>query len=276
MHLAIKDLLTEAGIEDAARETDLLFRHVCGASRLEREFLTEDECVRLKELSRRRAKREPLQYVLGGWAFLDLELALGPGVLIPRPETEEVCLAAADAIKGKIDPAILDLCAGSGALGLGLQSMLPAARVTCVELDDGAFPWLEQNVSAFRKGKGRRPEAVKADVLVWHEGLKDKSVDLIVANTPYVTAEEYEELAPELKFEPRQALVAEDDGLAFYKAIARDYRRVLKPGGYIVFEIGASQGPAVARILAEERYAGAGLRKDMGGHNRIALALRGI
>lgn len=276
MHLAVKDLLTEAGVEDAARETDLLFRHVCGASRLEREMLTEAECDQLRELARRRAKREPLQYILGSWAFLDLEILVGPGVLIPRPETEEVCLAAAEAVKGKNDPAVLDLCAGSGALGLGLQSMLPAAKVRCVEMDEAAFPWLEKNIRAFKKGHKRAPEAVRADVLAWHETLRDASVDLIVANPPYVTEAEYEEVAPEIRYEPRQALVAAEEGLAFYRAIARDYRRVLRPGGYIVFEIGASQGPAVARILAGERWAGAGLRKDMSGRNRIAVAMRGM
>lgn len=270
-----RDILREGGIEDAAHEVNLLFRHVCGATRLEREDISEPEWEQLEALARRRAQREPLQYVLGVWPFLDLELALGPGVLIPRPETEGVCLTAAGLLKGKAGPAIADLCAGSGAIALALQSIAPGAKILALEKEEAAFGWLERNSKNFKKVTGNAPKLVQGDVLEFHKHLPDSSLDLIISNPPYVTEEEYAGLEPEIYYEPKSALVAADGGLAFYKAIAENYLPKLKTGGTIVFETGASQGPAVARILVEAGYMGTGLRKDLSGRQRIAIAMRG-
>lgn len=276
----IKEMLRGAGIEEeeAGHEAGLLFFHVCGATRFERETLDEGEWAALQALASRRVGREPLQYILGKWPFLDMELAVGPGVLIPRPETEEVCLWAAALVQaepsgGAAAPEVLDLCAGSGALALGLGALLPGARVAAVEKEAAAFGWLQKNVDALDDGTGRVC-AVLADALAYHETLPDASLDLIVSNPPYVTEEEYTGLAPELRFEPRSALVAGEKGLAFYRAIARDYLRVLKPGGWLVFETGAGQGGALYEILQTAGYKEVRLARDACGNQRMAAGRR--
>lgn len=273
-YLTVRDMLRKAGVEDAGFDADALFAHVAGVSRLFTDEIDEAKWQELLALAQRRAKREPLQYILGSWPFLDLELAVGPGVLAPRPETEEVCLAAAQLLRdaGLEQPDILDLCSGTGALALGLQSLLPAARVTAVELHGQAFRYLAQNVATMMAEGGNVPLAVEADALAYYKELLPESLDLLVANPPYVTEAEYAGLAPEVHAEPRTALVAQQEGLAFYRAFARDYRKALRPGGRLVFEIGAGQGDALRAILAENGWDSIEIRRDLAGHDRIALA----
>ena len=267
----IKQQLTKAGIEDAGFEADILLRHVTGKGRLELETVSARAWQQLEGLAQKRVTRCPLQYLLGSWPFLGLEVLVGPGVLIPRPETEEVCLAALETLKGKDDPTVLDLCSGTGALALGIQSGVPTADVKAVEWDDSAFRWLKKNIEACAVDNARRPLGIQADALVYHEKCAAESLDLVISNPPYVTAAEYGTLGPELAFEPRQALVAEENGLLFYRVIAEKYRRALKPGGWLVFEIGAEQGAAVGDILERNDYRNVAVRLDMAGHNRIAM-----
>ncbi|MDL2294543.1 peptide chain release factor N(5)-glutamine methyltransferase [Ruminococcaceae bacterium OttesenSCG-928-D13] len=278
----LKNQLTEAGIEDAGLEADLLLRHVCRKGRFDLDTVTGSQWAELEALAARRTARTPLQYLLGSWAFLDLEILVGPGVLVPRPETEEVCLAAASFIEGRVDAVALDLCAGSGAIALGLQSRAPGAQITAVELDTAAFGWLTRNLAAFAEARSQAPnvpKAVQADALTYFTELADGSLDLIVSNPPYVTENEYAALAPEVHAEPKRALVPQDapgpdDGLLFYRVIAQNYHAKLKPGGRLVFEIGAGQGGAVRGILEAAGYTGVEIRPDMAGHDRIAMAAR--
>lgn len=291
----IKGILTGGGVEDAAFEANTLMEAVTGHSRFILDNVEPEDWELLQAMAKRRSKREPLQYLLGQWPFLGIQLKLGPGVLVPRPETEEVCVAAGGLLAAKAElfewpdaPRALDLCSGTGALALGLQSFVPSASVTAVELSGEAFGYLEQNIDAFRLGQAyenvmaegyeelRVPQAIQADALTYYKKCAANGLDVIVCNPPYVTEAEYTGLAPELYFEPKQALVPtgqqQDDGLLFYRAIARDYRQTLKPGGWLVFEIGAGQGGAVQAILQQNGYAGIEVRKDLAGHDRIALA----
>lgn len=267
-YLQIRDMLRQAGVEDAGFDASTLFAHAAGRPRFFVDELDDAQWQVLLALAQRRAKREPLQYILGRWPFLDLELAVGPGVLAPRPETEEVCLAAAELVRvaGLEQPDILDLCSGTGALALGLQSLLPGARATAVELHPDAFGYLQQNTA----GTGVR--VVRADALTYYKELAPESLDLLISNPPYVTEAEYETLAPEVHAEPRTALVAGEEGLAFYRAFARDYRAVVRPGGHLVFEIGAGQGRALQRILEENGWGAVEIRPDTAGRDRMALA----
>lgn len=269
--------LSKAGVEDAGFEADVLIKQVCGRHRLELEAVAEAQWARLAELGAKRAARQPLQYLLGSWPFLGLELQLGPGVLCPRPETEDLCLRAAEGFPQNAAPAVLDLCAGSGAIALGLQSLLPGAVVTAVELDPAAFGWLEKNTAAYKAAHpgANCPRALLADALDHHRQLADGSLDLLCSNPPYVTEAEYQKLEPEVLAEPKQALVpkgGEADGLLFYRRIANDYRPKLRPGGRLLFEIGAAQGPAVGEILRATGYGGVDILPDRYGRPRIALA----
>ncbi len=273
----LRQMLEEAGVEDAGFDAEQLFRHVAGAPRQLAEGLSAEAWRRLQALAARRAQREPLQYILGRWPFLDLELEVGPGVLIPRPETEEVCLAAAGLVEALPAPAVLDLCAGSGALGLGLQSRVPAARVSLVENSPEALVWLRRNAEAFAAARPGlpAPKVLAANALAYHEELSGECLDLILCNPPYVSEAEYAGLAPELYAEPKAALVAPEEGLFFYRVITEKYRDKLRPGGWLVFEIGAGQGEAVMGFFAKNGYECVELRRDMAGLQRMVFGRRG-
>lgn len=267
-------ILSEAGIEDAGLEAGLMIEHITGKPRFNVDEIEASQWEQLQQMAQRRAKHTPLQYLFGIWPFMDIPLQVGAGVLVPRPETETVCLEAAEKIKGTAAPAFLDLCAGSGALALGLCSLARGARGTAIELYDEAFAWLQKNIQAFGATHGNPPKAVQADVFTYQKQVAPQSLHLVVSNPPYVSAQEYAALAPELYHEPKQALVAEENGLQFYTAIAQNYHVALKPGGWLVFEIGAGQGEAVEKILREAGYKNVAIKQDLAGLDRIAEGQR--
>ena len=153
--------LRAAGCPDADFDAAELFRlAVGGDARLADAPLSAEQAERLEALTARRAAREPLQYLCGSWSFLDFELAVGPGVLCPRADTEVVAQAAAETLAGIAAPRVLDLCAGTGCLGLGVKRFCPAAQVTCVEKSPAAFAYLEKNARCALTGQGRQTENV--------------------------------------------------------------------------------------------------------------------
>ena len=162
--------LTAAGCPDADFDAGELFRLVTGQdARLADMPLTAEQAAKLEALTARRATREPLQYLCGSWPFLDFELAVGPGVLCPRADTEVVAEAAAQMLAGVQAPKVLDLCAGTGCLGLGVKRFCPEADVTCVEKSPEAFRYLKKNaVSALKQGTAR---AVEGDLFHYWQGL---------------------------------------------------------------------------------------------------------
>ena len=265
---------------------------------------------KLEALCTRREQREPLQYLCGIWSFLDFDLAVGPGVLCPRADTEVVAEAAANTLTGIAAPRVLDLCAGTGCLGLGVKRFCPAAQVTCVEKSPEAFVYLEKNCRCALKGQGGQTEdlleptafeqadapafdwgpalnalrakakpayavqPVEGDLFTYWQGLPEGQLDLIVSNPPYLTAEEMRHLQPEVAQEPAMALEAGEDGLVFYRALAEHYQNALRPGGALVLEIGWQQRQAVAALLAANGWADIECRKDFGGNDRCMIAHR--
>ena len=301
--------LTAAGCPDADFDARELFRLASGRDmRISDRPLTAEEADRLEALCSRRAAREPLQYLCGSWSFLDFELAVGPGVLCPRADTEVVAEAAAQAVADIAAPKVLDLCAGTGCLGLGGKRVCPTAQVTCVEKSPEAFAYLEKNARCALAGQGRQTEnlleptafeqadapafdwgpalnalkakpayavqPVQGDLFTYWKTLPEGQLDLIVSNPPYLTAEEMQHLQPEVAQEPAMALEAGDDGLVFYRALALHYRQALRPGGALVLEIGWQQRQAVAALLAANGWADIECRKDFGGNDRCMIAHR--
>ena len=265
--------LTAAGCPDADFDAGELFRLVTGQDvRLADRPLTAEQAAKLEALTARRATREPLQYLCGSWPFLDFELAVGPGVLCPRADTEVVAEAAAQMLAGVQAPKVLDLCAGTGCLGLGVKRFCPEADVTCVEKSPEAFRYLKKNaVSALKQGTAR---AVEGDLFTYWQGLPEGELDLIVSNPPYLTVAEMQQLQPEVAREPAMALEAGEDGLVFYRALAEHYQNALRPGGALALEIGWQQREAVTALLAANGWVDIACRKDYGGNDRCILARR--
>ena len=252
--------LTAAGCPDADYDAAELFRLVTGRDvRLADASLTEAQAARLESLCLRREAREPLQYL---W------------VLCPRADTEVVAEAAAQTLAGVKAPRVLDLCAGTGCLGLGVKRFCPDAQVTCVEKSPEAFRYLEQNVHTALPGAAPAVQAVQGDLFTYWQSLPEGQLDLIVSNPPYLTAEEMQHLQPEVAQEPAMALEAGDDGLVFYRALALHYRDALRPGGALVLEIGWQQRQAVMELLAGNGWADIECRRDYGGNDRCIIAHR--
>lgn len=265
--------LEAAGVEDAAFDAAALVATQAGEGwRWQDPELDETALARLEALTARRAAREPLQYILGRWPFLDFELQVGPGVLCPRADTELLAEEGAKRLTGKSSPAVLDLCAGSGCVGLGVKRLCPAARVTCLEKSPEAFQYLERNAASALPGfDAARPAVtcVRGDVFEYQRQLAPESLDLILSNPPYVTDGEMGQLAPEVRREPAMALRADHEGLAFYEHIAPAYLPALRPGGWLAVEIGWQQGAAVQAIFRAAGYETVACIPDLEGRDRV-------
>ena len=209
--------LRAAGCPDADFDAAELFRLAVGGDvRLADAPLGAEQAERLEALTARRAAREPLQYLCGSWPFLDFELAVGPGVLCPRADTEVVAEAAAGMLAGVEAPRVLDLCAGTGCLGLGVKRFCPAAQVTSLEKSPAAYRYLEQNAHL---SPVLTITPVQGDLFTYWQTLPEGQLDLIVSNPPYLTAAEMGALQPEVAQEPAMALEAGEDGLVFYLSL---------------------------------------------------------
>ena len=304
MMSSYRDLFSQACKQGLPpHEVQLLLEHLSALSRtallLRMDDPAPDRLVQqLNELVQQRLTGYPLQYLLGEWEFFGLPFFVGEGVLIPRADTEVVAEAAAGMLAGVETPRVLDLCAGTGCLGLGVKRLCPAAVVTCVEKSPEAYAYLEKNTRLALKGQGgstesvldaspfeapafdwgfrtaRAAEPVEGDLFTYWQTLPDGQLDLIVSNPPYLTAQEMRELQPEVAKEPAMALEAGDDGLVFYRAIAEHYQKALRPGGALALEIGWQQREAVEALLEANGWVDITCRKDFGGNDRCVMARR--
>jgi len=216
-------------------------------------YAGEQTCNEMAALVSRVLAGEPLAYVLGQWEFYGMTLQVTPDVLIPRDDT---CAVTALAIKQALflgeAPRVLDLCTGSGCIGLAIASRVKDARVTCADISKEAMKVAKANITAQKLSA--RVSCVQADALSEPATFLGK-FDLIISNPPYVTTREMRELPDSVKkYEPHLALHGGTDGLDFYRAISANYRKALKPGGYLCFEFGMGQGDAVCGILEENGY----------------------
>ena len=174
------------------------------------------------------------------------------------------------------NPRVLDLCAGTGCLGLGVKALRPDAAVTCLEKSPEALVYLRENARTALAGlpgqKKPAVQVVEGDLFTWWQTLPAGELDLIVSNPPYLTTGEMADLQPETAREPAMALAAGADGLDFYRVLAEHYRAALRPGGALVLEIGWQQRQAVTGLLAAAGWTGIQCRQDYGGNDRCILA----
>lgn len=235
------------------------------------EYVSDTQCQQADVYAKRVLLGEPLAYVLGEWDFYGLKLQVNSSVLIPRDDTcavTELAIKIARTLTGPIR--ILDLCTGSGCIGLAIAKNIPGARVTLADISKDALLVARRNVTL--NGLLSRVSCVTADAIAGPDKFLGK-FDLIVSNPPYITTQEMEELPRSVKaFEPHLALFGGDDGLDFYRAIADKYRNALKPGGYLCFEFGMGQGDAVCHILELNGYTILERTKDYNQIERAVLA----
>ena len=237
-------------------------------------YASEQTCKDVEQALERIVSGEPLPYVLGEWEFYGLPLHVDRNVLIPRDDTCAVVgLAINQAIFLPADPRILDLCTGSGCIGLAIASRIKDARVTLADISRDAMNVAKKNI-ARNKFTGR-VSCIQADALSPAPAFLGK-FDMIVSNPPYITGEEMAELPTSVKdFEPHLALFGGKDGLDFYRSIARNYAKALKPGGFLAFEFGMGQGDDVCNILVENGYTILERTKDFNDRERAVLAQYG-
>ena len=255
---ARKVLMATEDMQSAGMLARQLLCHVTGKTQEEilanrQLYASEEICAQMDALTARLLCGEPLAYILGEWEFYGLPLYVDRNVLIPRDDT---CAVASLAIQKALflgkDPRILDICTGSGCIGLAIASRVKDARVTLADVSKEALAVAKKNI--VRNHLSGRVSCIQADALNKPSAFLGK-FDLIVSNPPYITAQEMRELPHSVcDFEPHLALFGGDDGLDFYRAIAKNFSHALKPGGYLCFEFGMGQGDGVCRILEENQY----------------------
>jgi release factor glutamine methyltransferase len=266
--------LADAGVPSPRFDAEELAAFVHGVKRGELHGVADaDFDARYWEAVARREAREPLQHITGRAFFRYLELQVGPGVFVPRPETESVVGWAIDAVRAMdvVEPLIVDLCTGSGAIALALAQEVPRSRVHAVELDEGALTWARKNV------EGSRVVLHHGDALTALPEL-DGQVDLVISNPPYIPLTEWEYVAPEARdHDPQVALFSGEDGLDVIRGLERTAHRLLRPGGVVVIEHADTQGGQVPWIFTEERgWADAADHPDLNNRPRFATARRAM
>lgn len=220
---------------------------------------------------RRLLNEEPLAYVLGEWEFYGLPLYVSPDVLIPRDDT---CAVTELAINKSLfldkDPRILDLCCGSGCIGLAIASRVKDARVTLADVSREALAVAKKNIA--RNKLGGRVSTFQVDARKNAPGFLGK-FDLIVSNPPYITAEDMKQLPKSVDdYEPHLALFGGEDGLDFYRCILKNFTSILKPGGFLCFEFGMDMGDSVCALLEENDYTIVQRKRDYNDRERAVLA----
>ncbi len=234
-------------------EADQLIEFVMGKTRLEMSSHTiveQGKEEKLYQYCNQRKDGYPLQYILGTWQFFDLDLKVGEGVLIPRADTEDVCMAAFKYIDKFISPNVLDLCSGTGAIALAIKKNCPQANVMALEKYPEAYQYLTDNIQ--RTGLCVLP--VKADVFSYDYVIEDDTFGVIISNPPYIDPALEGKLQAEVGHEPGTALFAQDKGLRFYKFITKYYWHAIKDDGYLIFEYGYDQAERVKNIILSNQY----------------------
>ena len=229
--------------------------------------LSEDEETRFAELIRRRAEGEPVAYIVGEKEFMGLSFRLNRDTLIPRPDTETIVEYLIEKYRGQA-PKILDLCCGSGCIGISLCNFLPGAEAVLADISDGALRMTEENIRLH--GLEARASALRLDVL---KNSFDGEYDIIVSNPPYIPTASLTGLDV-AKTEPALALDGGESGLDFYRAITPKAFAALKRGGTLAYEIGFDQSEAVADILKKSGFTDVFVKKDYGGNFRLAAGVK--
>lgn len=269
-----KKKLEAAGIEDYVFEAKQIIKHITGLSAPQiltnyNNKLSQYQENNLIALIHQREVRYPLQYIFGEWDFYGRSYSVGPGVLVPRADTETVIDECLEFLKEKEEPQILDLCTGSGCIGITLALEKKDSHVVMVEKYDEAIRYAEINAE---RNNAENTEIIKGDIFETAGG--NKKYSLIVSNPPYIPQTEMDIISPETKFEPQTALLAEDGGMEFYKAIINNYKDCLVEGGMLCFEVGINEYQNVSQLLLKAGFKDIKVKKDFGGIERAVSGVK--
>jgi release factor glutamine methyltransferase len=274
LYLDLRTRLRRAGSENATQAAREL---VCAAAGKTREEFTRDgqlyaspETERAAaELVERHLAGEPVAYLIGEWEFYGLPLDISPAVLIPRPDTEVLAELVINHAKTLPECRVLDLCAGSGCIGLAVASQVEHAHVLLGEVDAEALKICRQNIR--RNALGGRVASLKMDALE-KPPRQIGEFHIIVSNPPYIPHDDIATLDPSVReHEPHLALDGGEDGLDFYRAISDQWREALRSGGMLAFEVGIGQADAVLRIMRTNGFGNIEILKDLNGIPRVVF-----
>lgn len=276
MYISLRNRLRDAGIEAAALEARLIAASAAGKStekllRDMRFYATDEVEKRAEAMVRRRLAGEPVAYITGVWEFRGLPMEVSRDVLIPRVDTEVLAETAIKYLKdtGRLDARVLDLCSGTGCIGCAIAAELPRVRVVLSDVSPEAMEISRRNVS--RNGLDGRISFLPADVMKLPP-LMTGSFDLVVSNPPYIPTVEIMTLDPSVRdYEPVWALDGGEDGLDFYRRIAKDAPRRLVSGGTLLLECGQGQAQEIVRLLTKFEYTM--VMRDLEGVERYVRAV---
>ena len=268
--------LRETGADPSGYEARLMFEGLFGMTRLsmtderDRE-LSADEEGSLSAAVERRCAGEPLQYILGKWEFMDREYFVGPGVLIPRDDTEVCVRTCIDDLKKRRSPRVLELCSGTGIIAVTIAKQAEGCAVYAVEKEAAAFEYLKKNIAYHGADNVR---AVFGDIFLCCDEFEDESFDALVSNPPYIETDVIPALMREVHYEPETALDGGADGLDFYRCIAERWSVKLRRGGSITLEIGETQAQAVTELLEANGLENIIVIKDIQELDRVIYGTR--
>ena len=277
-------ILEQSGIREAGLDAWLLLEYITGKSRAYYfahgdEGVTEETACRYQELIRKRAEHIPLQHLTHQAFFMGYEFYVNEDVLVPRQDTETLMEAALELLKGNKAPRILDMCTGSGCIITSLMLEVPEASGTGVDLSEKALEVAIRN--ARELGTADRTKFVKSDLFsAEYFSKKDNAekvtgYDMLISNPPYIPSGEIEGFMEEVRLhDPRMALDGMEDGLYFYREITRQAMDHIRPGGWLLYEIGCEQGKDVKELLEKEGFIKTEIRQDLCGLDRVVLGQR--
>lgn len=267
------EYLTLHNITEAQLDAEVLLCGVLNITRtklvtLRQETITQEQYIKYQQYLNRRITREPIGYILGSTEFMGLNFTVNSNVLIPRQETELLVEQANNFIKQNNSTKILDLCTGSGCIATSIAYYNQNVSVTAVDISKNALSVAKQN--AITNNVSNRIDFIESNMF---SNIIDKKFDIIISNPPYVTKEEYEGLEKELFFEPKNAFLADEDGLTFYKIIAENAKHYLNSKGVLLLELNANISLQIADLFSDFLFVR--IIKDYSNLDRILIAQNG-
>ena len=275
IYLSTRNQLRQHGVEGYTLEARLLVAQAAGKTTAEllrdiNLYTTDAVEAKVLDYTQRRLNGEPVAYITGLWEFYGLPMVVTPDVLIPRMDTELLVDTAKALLTGrKMDARVLDLCCGSGCIACAIAHELPATRLVAVDISASALEVCRRNVALNRLLS--RVICMQADAAA-APPMRVGQFDMIVSNPPYIESAEIMTLDPSVRdYEPIWALDGGEDGLRFYRSILKYWRSLLKPGGFLLFEVGEGQAETVKDMILSAGFAAADTRKDTLGVERVVI-----